>query len=396
MRFPRRALAVSLTLLVLVLLGSGIYLRIRGAGESSEGEETVATNGAAPTVSASESFATEIAIPVEGAPVVRDTLVLSVTAGGQAASPRQTVLKAQVAGRIVELPVRESDPVGGGALLLTLDPTEYELQVEEARAGLAQAEAQFQELTLFDDQIDDPEVRAARERVARAKSGLETAEVGLRRAELELARTRLHAPFAGRVASMQVVSGQWVSAGEELMTVVDLDPIRVEVQVLQGDVGYLAPGRRAAVSFAAFPNETFEGRIETINPLVDPESRAAKVTVTVSNPDGRILPGMYAEVSLEARYFPDRILVPRPAVIERDQRRTLVFVYEGDDAGGLAKWRYVTTGLQNDSLIEIIPGDDTEMLEPGEMVLVDGHYTLIHDANVRLVGDVASAGGRPN
>ena len=103
---------------------------------------------------------------------------------------------------------------------------------------------------------------------------------------------------------------------------------------------------------------------------------------------------MYANVALEARKFPDRILVPRAAVLERD-RRTMLFVFEGEGNVGLAKWRYVTTGLSNDSLVEIVPNPQTEMVEPGERVLVDGHYTLIHDAHVRIVPNVREAGGRP-
>ena len=134
--------------------------------------------------------------------------------------------------------------------------------------------------------------------------------------------------------------------------------------------------------------------METINPQVDRDTRTAKVTVTVPNRQGRILPGMYARVSLEARKFPDRILVPRAAVLERD-RRTMLFAFEGDGNTGLAKWRYVTTGMANDSLIEIVRHPDTEMVQPGERVLVDGHYTLIHDARVRLVASVRESGGRP-
>jgi multidrug efflux pump subunit AcrA (membrane-fusion protein) len=146
--------------------------------------------------------------------------------------------------------------------------------------------------------------------------------------------------------------------------------------------------------FAAFPGEQFVGRVETINPQVDRDTRTAKVTVSVPNPGGRILPGMYARVSLEARKFPDRILVPRAAVLERD-RRTMLFVFDGAGGTGLAKWRYVTTGLANDSLIEVIRHPDTEMVEPGERVLVNGHYTLIHDARVRIVPSVRESGGRP-
>jgi membrane fusion protein, multidrug efflux system len=86
--------------------------------------------------------------------------------------------------------------------------------------------------------------------------------------------------------------------------------------------------------------------------------------------------------------------VPRDAVLERD-RRTLVLVYEGDERGGLAKWRYVTTGLANEWQVELLPDAEYPPPEAGEIVLVDGHYTLIHDARVRLVDDVREAGGRP-
>ncbi|UCD25259.1 MAG: efflux RND transporter periplasmic adaptor subunit, partial [Gemmatimonadota bacterium] len=136
------------------------------------------------------------------------------------------------------------------------------------------------------------------------------------------------------------------------------------------------------------------GTIETINPVVEQQTRTARVTVMVPNPDGRILPGMYARVSLEARTFPDRILVPRAAILERD-RRSMLFVFEGEGQQGLAKWRYVTTGLENETLVELVPNPDTDMVEPGEVVLVDGHYTLTHDAPIRLVADVRAAGGRP-
>ncbi|HEX8430482.1 MAG TPA: hypothetical protein VF625_04310, partial [Longimicrobium sp.] len=85
------------------------------------------------------------------------------------------------------------------------------------------------------------------------------------------------------------------------------------------------------------------------------------------------------------------VLVPRSALLERD-RRSMLFVFED----GVAKWRYVTTGLQNDAMIEIVPSADTDSVAPGETVLTDGHYTLIHDARVRLVDDVKAAGGRPD
>ncbi|MDH4043120.1 MAG: efflux RND transporter periplasmic adaptor subunit [Gemmatimonadota bacterium] len=387
MRFSR-FVATPCTIVCLVVGACGVF---GGSSEQEGGADTTAT---APDVSASETFSTDIAIPVEAAAVVKDTLVISVSAAAQTAAQSESKLLAQVEGRVVAVHVRENDGVAAGRLLVEIDTTEYALNLARARASYARSEASFRELVLFDDQLTDTVVRAERERVARAKSGLDEAEVSVWEAELRLSRTRVRAPFAGRAASVLVVPGQNVRVGDELASVVDLNPIRVEVQVLESEVGLLAAGRRATVAFAAFPGEEFAGRIATINPMVDRETRTAKVTVVVPNPGGRILPGMYARVSLEARRFPDRILVPRAAVLERD-RRTMLFAFEGEGNTGLAKWRYVTTGMANDSLVEIVPNSETEMVAPGERVLVDGHYTLIHDARVRIVANVRESGGRP-
>jgi RND family efflux transporter MFP subunit len=386
----RRLLSIVVALIVTLSLGAGIYLRIQKGNDASRDGDT-GTDGARPAISAAETFSTDLAIPVEAAEVIRDTLVISVTAAGEAAAVRQTTMLAQVSGRVERLLVRENDRVTTSSLLLAVDSTELALEVARALAAKRSAEASYKETTLFDDRVEDARIRAERDAVARAKSGLDGAEVALRKAELDLSRTRVVPPFAGRVASLQVVPGQWVRTGDQLMTIVDLDKIKVEVQVLEGEVGYLTAGRSARVSFSALPDEVFTGRIETINPIIDQTTRTAKVTVMVDNPGGRILPGMYARVSLDARRFPDRILVPRAAILERD-RRSMLFVHEN----GAAKWRYVTTGLENESLVEIVSHAETQMVEPGEQVLVRGHYSLTHDAVIRIVQSVREAGGRPD
>ncbi|HEU0055358.1 MAG TPA: efflux RND transporter periplasmic adaptor subunit, partial [Longimicrobium sp.] len=227
---------------------AAIYGRIRTSGEPGAEGGTGAEKGPAPETSANGSFSTDVAIPVEGHAAVRGELVMSVSAAGQAEAWKKTVVVAQVNGRLASLPVRESDAVGAGQTLAALDPAEYELAVQEAEAAVRDAEAKFRELTLFDERIGDAAVRRDRELVARSKSGLDAAQVRLRKAQLERSRTRVGAPFAGRVASLKVVPGPWVRAGDELMTIVELDPIKVEVQVLESEVGYLAPGRRASIT----------------------------------------------------------------------------------------------------------------------------------------------------
>ena len=385
MAFSRGTLTVVTVVVVVSIMAAGIYWRLRSEDEGQDSQTPTEVSGEVTEVSASQQFATDVPQPVEGVEVVRDTLWITVTAAGQAEAYRRTTLTSRVDGIIAQISARENDRVAAGQLLLQFDTVEFALAVARAEADLRNAQAVFEERMLSDDPREDPEVRRERERLARARSGLDQSEVTLRERQLELERATVGAPFPGRIANLEVVEGQHMSPGGELMTVVDLDPIKVEVQVLEAEVGYLQEGRRASITFAAFPGETFNGRIETINPVVDPDTRTARVTVMLRNPDERIKPGMYARTSLEAQNFPNRILVPRTAILERDSR-TMLFVLED----GRAKWRYVTPGLESGTLVEIVASEETSMVESGEIVLTDGHFYLVHDAPVRLVESVAA------
>lgn len=369
---------------VVISTGAVVALRLNGDAAAATATTTSADSMAA---EAPESGATsDLFIPVEGDTAVLDTLVMAVSAAGQAAPLREAIVTAQVAGQVQGVARRENDVVAGGSTLAAIDPAEYQLALSEAQARKRSAEATYRETTLFDERITDSAVRAERQKAARAKSGLDQAEVAVQKAQMELDRARVRAPFGGRVANMRVQTGQYVRPGDALMTVVDISRIKVEVQVLEGQIGMLTAGREARVHFAAFPGEAFAGRIETINPIVDKDTRSAKVVVSVANPDGRILPGMYARVSLDARRFADRVMVPRGAVLERD-RRKMLFVFEPSEEGstrGFAKWRYVTTGMENETQVEIVESTETEMVRPGEIVLTVGHQTLVHDARVRV------------
>ncbi|MFQ5890431.1 MAG: efflux RND transporter periplasmic adaptor subunit [Gemmatimonadota bacterium] len=389
------------TLMVFLIGGAllgGVLLRLRGAkaADEEEGESAVvdSARAAARATAAASAFATRVAVPVEGTRARRGTFVMWVNAEGQAAALRSAPIDAEVAGPVTRVVVQEGDFVRRRGLLVRIDPTEYELALRQAEAELERAQADFQDLTLGDDRIADEELRAERQRQARIRSGLAGAEAKLEQARRDLAKTEIRAPFAGRVANLVVAEGSRLSVGDSVVTVVDLSRLDVDVQVLEGELAALEVGREATVRFTALPGERFPGHVVTINPVVDPSTHVGRVTVRLSNPEARILPGMHANVRIAGRLFADRTFVPKEAIVERS-RREVVFVFEPDSGGstsGLAKWRYVTTGLENEESVEIIPSDETEMIEPGEIVLVGGHTTLTHDARVE-VEIVAGEGG---
>lgn len=386
----RSTLGVLTVLIILGGMAGGVWWRLRPEPEEESDSAELSEEAGEVVESVQQQFSTELPQPVTGVAAVQDTLWISVTAKGRAEAIRETKITARTSGIVVSVPVRENQAVRSGQLMVGIDTTEYALEVAARFAALQKARADYQTRVIGDDALADEEVRARRDRLARAITGLDEAEVAHRKAMLDLEKTSVRAPFGGRVADLKVVPGQFVPEGEELLTVVDINPIKVAVQVLGTEVVYLDEGRAATLDFTAFPDQAFHGRIETINPVIDPETNTARVTVHIANSDGRIKPGMYAEADLEAQQFPDRILVPRTAILETADRRTHLFVLED----GRAKWRYVTPGLENELLVELLEGDE-DWVAPGEIVLVDGHYYLPHDAAVELVDDPEAAGGRP-
>lgn len=397
MSYTRRTLTAFTVLLVVGALAFGVWWRLQEEdGGEGEAAATAADSLGIDLGAAGDEFSTDIPEPVRGALAVRDTLWLKVNTQGRAAAFREARVTTLTEGVVQSVPVVENRRVAAGDVLVQVDTTDLSLALAQARADLANARAEFERLTLFLDEEPDPEIRERRRRAARVSSGLEGAEVTLRQEELRMERATVRAPFEGRIANLDVVPGQYVSGGAELLSVVDLDPIKVEVNVLEAELGYLVEGREAEVSFAAFPDESFFGRIETINPVVDVENRTGRVTVLLANPGGRIKPGMSADVQINARALPDRILVPREAILARGQTqdRPIVFVYNGDENEGRAEWRYVTPGQSNDEWVELLPGEEG-IVEPGEIVLVDGHHYLAHDKLITLVENPAAAGGRP-
>ena len=377
--------------------------------------------------------AAEAPIPVRAERAFVGTLVLNVSATGTARAPREVAVVPKVGGQIVELPVKEGDFVGKGELLVKLDDREYRLAVADAQDQLLQAELEFGLLmkgsvgdtlpdssrsaggnaflpdslpywsllspkppilsgqtdrTISDDSTflsvlarDIADILSGKRRreVMAQKSGLAKAVLALRRAQLNLSYTEIRAPFSGYVGDLAVKEGQQISPGQICLKLVDLSNIEVYLQVLESEIGLVKVGRKAHIRFSAYPDETFEGKVVAINPLIDPESKTATVIVRLPNPQKKILPGMFASAKLEAQIFSDRLLVPKEAILVRDQRKLVFVVREGR-----AKWCYVKTGRENDKYVEIL--DSAFHLKPGEWVITEGHYTLVHDARVRIIG----------
>ena len=339
------------------------------------------------TQAAIEAGGSSLTLPVVGEPVAKGDLVLSVNATGTLKSEATTMVKSETQGTVSEVLVRPGDRVAANQVMARLDTKPLQLALERAEANHRNAQARYQGEILPDSVATGQAPTEARRAFARATSGLETAEVDLREARLNLERAEIRAPYAGVIERVAVAVGERINSGADIAMVVDITNLRVEARVMEHDIPLLAPGGDAQVMVAAMPGDPIRGRIAAVLPLVDSAGKAGTAVVRIRG-DGKLRPGMYAEVRLEATRLRDRIIVPERALVERDGR-PLVFVVKD----GRAEWVYVNPGRSNGREREILPDSVSGQipLEPGDMVLIDGHLTLTHQAPVRLVAKTETA-----
>jgi RND family efflux transporter MFP subunit len=322
-----------------------------------------------------------LTLPVVGEEVIKGDLVLSVSATGTIKSEARSMVKSEAQGTVAEVLVRPGDRVTAGQVMARLDTKPLVLALARAEAGLRNAQVRYRTEIEPDSVASGQAPSDARRAFARASSGLETAEVDVREAQLNLERAAIHAPFTGIVERVEIAKGERINSGEDVAEVVDITNLRVEARVMEHDIPLLAGGGDAQIMVAAQPGRIINGRIAAILPLVDSAGKAGTAVVRLQG-DGKLRPGMYADVRLEANRLTNRVIVPRRAVIERDGRPLVFVVREGR-----AEWVYINAGRSNDRQTEVLPDSVSGVvpLTAGDVVLVDGHLTLTHQAPVRLV-----------
>jgi RND family efflux transporter MFP subunit len=389
---PRRLIGIFITLSIVGALGFFGWRKVQAASAKKTADSIANAGGKLAAVprpdSLGRTFDAGAAIPVIGVEVKRGDMIMWVTTLGEAESSQRVPVQADAGGRVESVRQKEFDIVRTGDTLIMLDTTELVFALRSAQNSVNRAKVQYDNQLISDHLIADPEIRRKRAEAVRASSGLVEAELSFERAKLEYSKAATRAPSSGRVANVKVVPGQRVGSGTEIMTIVAMDPIRVNAQVLQTELGSLKIGNQARLRFP-FSDSVLIGRIESINPIVETGTRTARVTVTVRNPNGDIVPGMTAKVELQSRTYHNRLMVPSSAILQRSEGRDMLFVYmpNKDGPDGITDWRYVAMGLRNSEFVEIVPGTDgsQKMVEPGEIVIIAGHYTLEHQSPVKLV-----------
>lgn len=408
---------LTITLIVIGICVVVYFFVIRNGTETEQGESSQGTTEETEKVAVSP-------IPVKVDTARIGELIISLKSPGEAVTNRMINIKSEVSGVIKNLNVDEGQHVKEGDLLMELDDREIRLELERAQADRLSKlselllERQFEGGETAVERSEMEQIQKARQEYERiqelfkkgmisdneyedaykqyelaliqsgekkdeirsASKGLTQAEIAVKTAQMKLEKTRIMAPFAGIITDIQVSPQEHITTGRDLFVLVNISRIQVHATVLESEIGKMKKGREVTLRFSAYPDKIFEGKVKSISPIVNPEDKTCKVIIDVANPKEEIKPGMHAEVEIAAEIHKDKLLVPQEAILDRGGRK-LAFVVQD----GLAKWRYVQLGLENDQFAEILPSErEGEGVKEGEIVIVDGHFTLAHDAKVTV------------
>ncbi|EPX80980.1 efflux RND transporter periplasmic adaptor subunit [Litoreibacter arenae] len=218
-----------------------------------------------------------------------ETVTQFYRAEGQALPDRDTMMRAETSGDVMEVLVRKGQDVEAGAIIARLDPTNNKADLNRAQEELARAQREFDNA----EQLLDRGVATA-DRVAQARAALASAQAQVTAAEQAAEALTITAPFAGRIETLDLDEGEFVSAGANVGRLVDITPLTVAIQVPQQSLTRIKKGQPATVRFIT--GEEREGTVVFVGTSAAAETRTFLAEVEVSNEDRAIPAGISAQV----------------------------------------------------------------------------------------------------
>ena len=292
-------------------------------------------------------------------------------------------VKSETDGTVEQILFEEGQLVEKGQLLVKLDESKLAASLAEAEASFKLSEANF----LRARHLSGEKLIAPQEFDQMAAS-FDVARASLELKRRQLKDSRIHAPFGGVVGARNVSPGQVISRNTTLTWLVDLDPLKAEVNVPERFLGQLRIGQTLEFKVAAHDDRQFKGEVYFISPSVDQNVRTALIKARIANEQLLLKPGMFANVDLTLRVRENSVVIPEAAlsqVLEGD-RATVYLV----DSSQTAQMRKVGLGVRLAGWVEIVDG-----LAGGETIVVEGVQKVTPGSKVRFAPAEAAAPYRP-
>jgi membrane fusion protein, multidrug efflux system len=232
------------------------------------------------------------------------------TAIGTLRAYQGVLIAPQAAGMVTAKHFESGEDVDAGALLINIDDSVEQADLANGLAQLKNAEATLSRQKTLVAQGNTPQST-----VDAAIAARDSAAATVERTRAVIAQKAIRAPFAGRLGLRNVDLGQYVAVGTSLVTLQQLDPIFADFPVPEEALRSLAVGQTVKMTVDAIPNRSFEGKIEAIDARVSADSRNVTARAVFANPDRKLLPGMFANLTVTTGEPASLLTVPRTAIV---------------------------------------------------------------------------------
>lgn len=300
-------------------------------------------------------------------------------------------LSLEVAGTVKSLHFESGQKVKAGQLLLQLDSEQETALLGTAQADLNLAKVDFGRGSQL---VGDSAI--SRGEFDRLTTQYRRNQAVVDQLKASLAKKSISAPFSGTIGIRQVDVGAYLASGTVIATLQDLSSLYVDFNVPEQALPHLSLGQQVLVQVAAYPGQTFPASLSAINPKVEESTRNLLVRATLANPDGKLLPGMFASLQLLLPDPQPQVVVPENAITYTLYGNSVYLVSRKKDEDGkplgdsegqpqlIAEQRTVQTGERRDGWVVVSKG-----LQAGDQVVTAGQLKLTPGAAIRISSEQA-------
>lgn len=271
------------------------------------------------------------------------------------------ILKPEVTGRIEKILFKEGQYVEKGTPLFLLEDTIAKANVKEATADRDLRQADYTRAQIL---TEKGALSLTEKENAYAK--LQASEAVLAKAESTLNKMTIHAPFEGWLGLRKVNVGDYVSPGQELVNLVDLDPIKLECQIAEIYLEKLKIDQLIDLTTDAFAQQNFIGQIYAIDPQIDPIGHSILIRALVQNANNILKPGLFVKFNILLDHIDEALFIPNQSLISKDNKQFVYKIIHNE-----AVLTEVTLGDRYHNEVEIIEG-----LMPYDVVITAGHLKI--------------------
>ena len=277
---------------------------------------------------------------------------------------------AEARGKVVRKNMDKGRPVTAGEVIAVLDSADYEIALQSAKASYDTALASRNRIEkLYKEQL------ASRSQFDDITAQMEVYKAQMDSASLNLSRCTIVSPISGRINALYIEEGKYVKVSDPIAEILQMDKVKVMVGIPESDVHAVGSVDAFDITFDALNGKSFTASRFFLSQASDAQARLYRLELALDNPDGEILPDMFARVDIVKNQVADAMAVPLYSIITLNDEKT-VYVLEGD----VAKARKVATGIQEGWRIQITDG-----LAPDDAVIVVGHRRVSDGQRVNVI-----------